>query len=79
MKLWEYLAAGLPVVARALPNLEGLEPDGVRTAGTPSAFGRAVAAAADEPQAARAPRSLRARSHAWEGRIETLAEWLGEL
>ncbi|MBW2242547.1 MAG: glycosyltransferase [Deltaproteobacteria bacterium] len=79
LKLWEYLAAGLPVVARALPNLEGLEPDGVRTARSASDFGRAVAAAAEEPPEGRAARSLRAQSHGWEARIETLAEWLGEL
>lgn len=79
LKLWEYLAAGLPVVARALPNLEGLAAAGVRTASTPLAFGEAVAEAAGEVRELRTARSLGAQSHGWEPRIETLAAWLGEL
>ncbi|MCP3986890.1 MAG: glycosyltransferase family 1 protein [bacterium] len=77
LKLWEYLSAGLPVVARALPNLEGLEREGVRTASTPAAYSEAVAEAVEEPRTARVARSRGAQDHGWEARIETLAEWLG--
>lgn len=78
LKLYEYLAAGLPVVARDLPNLRGLEDQGVTTA--PDAVGfeaqvrRALAAGGE----GRAARSRAAASHGWEGRIDELARWIGE-
>lgn len=80
LKLWEYLAAGLPVVARALPNLEGRESLGVRTAADPEAFGRAVREALTEPPERRAARSAEARRRGgWDERMEELAGWIEEL
>ncbi len=79
LKLWEYLAAGLPVVARALPNLVGREAAGVETAVDAAAFGAAVARAAAEPPERRLARSGAAREHGWEARVELLARWLDEL
>ncbi len=77
LKLFEYLAAGLPVVARSLPNLVGLEALGVQTAHDAEGFGRAVGAALAEPAEARIARSRAARLHGWEQRIEELADWIG--
>ena len=44
LKTLEYLAAGRPVVATALPAARGLDPAVVRLASTPSTFARAVIA-----------------------------------
>lgn len=75
LKLWEYLAAGLPVVARALPNLEGLAREGlVRVASDPEGFERAVHEALHEPPSARLARSRRAAAHGWEARMDALCE-----
>lgn len=76
MKVYEYLAAGLPVVATRLPALEGLA--GVATAddaaGIAAALDRALAA--DGPQA-RAERSREASEHSWERRMEEIAAAIG--
>ncbi|MAE95150.1 MAG: hypothetical protein CL910_10860 [Deltaproteobacteria bacterium] len=80
LKLWEYLAAGLPVVARELPNLQGREELGVRTAADPEGFAGEVRAALTEPPEARAARSAEARRQGgWEERMEELADWTAEL
>lgn len=72
MKVYEYLAAGLPVVATPLPALVGI--DDVATA--PDAAGLAElldeALAGDSP-GLRAERSHRAASHSWERRLEEIA------
>jgi len=79
LKLWEYLAAGLPVVARALPNLRGLEAEGVRTASDRAGFAAAVRAAVDEPPALRRARSAAAARHGWERRMDQLEAWAVEV
>jgi glycosyltransferase involved in cell wall biosynthesis len=72
MKVYEYLAAGLPVVATPLPALAGLA--GVATA--PDAKGIAelldAELAADDPDR-RAERSRAAASHSWERRMAEIA------
>jgi len=72
MKVYEYLAAGLPVVATPLPALTGVA--GIATA--PDAQGIAElldeALAADNPEH-RAERSRAAESHSWEQRLEEIA------
>jgi glycosyltransferase involved in cell wall biosynthesis len=72
MKVYEYLAAGLPVVATPLPALAGLA--GVATA--PDAKGIAelldAALASDDPDR-RAERSRAAESHSWERRLAEIA------
>jgi len=76
LKLWEYVAAGLPVVATALPQFVALERQGVlRTASGGTEFATALRAALAEP-ASRAERSARARTHDWDARIEELAALL---
>ena len=72
MKVYEYLAAGLPVVATPLPSLTGID----AVASAPDADGIAQllekALAEDTPQL-RAKRSQAAATHSWEGRIEQVA------
>jgi glycosyltransferase involved in cell wall biosynthesis len=72
MKVYEYLAAGLPVAATPLPALEGVQD--VLTA----ADGEQLAAALDgllasDTPALRAERSQRAASHSWEERLSEIA------
>ena len=68
MKVYEYLAAGLPVVASPLPSIAGVE--GIETADGADAFAAALdaALAADSPDARRARNAL-ADGHSWEARL----------
>jgi glycosyltransferase involved in cell wall biosynthesis len=75
MKVYEYLAAGLPVVSTPLPALEGLQ-DIAFAADTPSMTAALEAALeADDPSQRRA-RSERARGHSWERRLAEIAREL---
>ena len=71
MKVYEYLAAGLPVVATPLPALA--EVDEIATAADAAGLARALetALAADGAQA-RADRSRAAAAHSWEARLEEI-------
>ena len=72
MKVYEYLAAGLPVVATPLPALSGV--DDVATA--PDAAGIAellTQALADDDPDRRGNRSRAAASHSWERRLDEIA------
>jgi glycosyltransferase involved in cell wall biosynthesis len=76
MKVYEYLAAGLPVLATPLPALKGVE-----AIGTVSSAEELVAAAErelaqDSPEVRRA-RSKAAASHSWEARLEEIERALG--
>ncbi len=77
MKVYEYLAAGLPVIATGLPALEGTEfvslTEGVSE--TVAAIGRALAE--DSPERRRA-RSAAAQGHSWEGRMQEIAKAIRE-
>jgi glycosyltransferase involved in cell wall biosynthesis len=68
MKVYEYLAAGLPVVSTPLPALEGVEGVAVARDAAEMAelLGRELAADSDER---RVERSRRAAGHSWESRI----------
>jgi glycosyltransferase involved in cell wall biosynthesis len=72
MKVYEYLAAGLPVVATPLPALSGV----ADVATAPDAAGIAElltqALAEDDPDR-RAERSRAAASHSWERRLDEIA------
>jgi glycosyltransferase involved in cell wall biosynthesis len=78
MKVYEYLAAGLPVVATPLPALAGV----TEVARAPDAQGIAglldVALAQDSPEL-RAERSRTAASHSWDRRLEEIAEAIAAL
>jgi glycosyltransferase involved in cell wall biosynthesis len=72
LKLYEYLAAGKPVVATGVPVLEGMEPD-VRLVDGPQAFVEAVEAAlALRSEDDRARRTDLASRNTWETRAERL-------
>jgi len=78
MKVYEYLAAGLPVVATPLPALAGV----AEVARAPDAEGIArlldEALAEDSPER-RAERSRAAASHSWERRLEEIAQAIDAL
>ncbi|MDJ0789018.1 MAG: glycosyltransferase [Myxococcota bacterium] len=73
LKLFEYLGAGLPVVATELPNLvPHAEPGVLSLAADGGGFEAAVDAALAAPEAARARRLEVARTHDWEARMDEL-------
>ena len=78
MKVYEYLAAGLPVIATPLPALAGVA--GISTA--PDAEG--IAGLLDEPLAEdspvrRAERSRDAASNSWKQRLQEIAAAIAAL
>lgn len=72
MKVYEYLAAGLPVVSTPLPALADVE--AIETAADAAAMVQALdaALAADGPER-RAARSRAAAGHSWEARLAQIA------
>jgi glycosyltransferase involved in cell wall biosynthesis len=71
MKVYEYLAAGLPVVSTPLPSLAGVE--GVATAADAAGIATLLAEAlASDSQERAAARALLAQAHSWERRIEEI-------
>jgi glycosyltransferase involved in cell wall biosynthesis len=72
MKVYEYLAAGLGVVATDLPSLRGLAE--VRLAADPDAFLAGIEeTVANDSVEARKARSAAATNHSWERRLEEIA------
>lgn len=72
MKVYEYLAAGLPVIATPLPALAGVE--GIATAPDAAGFAAVLERelAEDGPER-RAERSRAAEAHSWDRRLEEIA------
>ncbi|HEX8967344.1 MAG TPA: glycosyltransferase, partial [Chloroflexota bacterium] len=78
IKAYEYLAAGLPVVATDLPALRRLS-HVVRLAGTPAEFLEQLDAAITEGRDARhAERQAEAARHSWTARFETIERLLDQ-
>jgi glycosyltransferase involved in cell wall biosynthesis len=78
MKVYEYLAAGLPVVATELPALEGVE----RVTRASDAAGMAAAlddALAHTSPEKRAARSQHASGHSWDARLAEIAAAITDL
>jgi glycosyltransferase involved in cell wall biosynthesis len=79
LKLWEYLAAGLPIVSRDLPNLRGLADErAIRLYGDPSGFVPALSKALEDAARGREERLDLARAHGWPGRIREIRQRLAE-
>jgi glycosyltransferase involved in cell wall biosynthesis len=72
IKAYEYLAAGLPVVATEMPALRRLS-HVVRLASSPQSFEAQIAAAVAEGRAAKkSERQAEAARHSWTSRFETI-------
>jgi glycosyltransferase involved in cell wall biosynthesis len=78
MKVYEYLAAGLPVVATELPSIAGVAE--VATApGAPGLAGLLDEALAHDDAARRAERSRAAEAHSWDARLGEIAKAIAAL
>jgi glycosyltransferase involved in cell wall biosynthesis len=78
MKVYEYLAAGLPVVATALPALRDV--GAIATAADPRAFAAALDAAVEgDTDERRRLRSAEAIAHSWDTRLEEIGAAIGAL
>ncbi|HWH93405.1 MAG TPA: glycosyltransferase [Baekduia sp.] len=78
MKVYEYLASGLPVVATRLPALDGIA--AVATAHDAEGFARALdAALGHDSDGDRRARSQLAAAHSWEARLAEIASAISAL
>lgn len=78
LKLFEYLGAGLPVVATDLPNLRGVGPEwAIRLADEPGAFPGLVEKALGDAPSRRGDRLDLAAPHDWETRTDAILDRLG--
>jgi len=73
IKLWEYLAAGKPIVATPVAGFRDY-PYFVRLASDPDGFALAVEAALTEDPAAGEARRSEARRHSWNSRLDHVVE-----
>jgi glycosyltransferase involved in cell wall biosynthesis len=73
LKLREYLAAGLPVVATRIPEAEALVPQ-IRVAGDGDEFVRAVGEALREQPGPLAERSARVAGETWDDKVREIEE-----
>ncbi len=76
MKIYEYLAAGVPVVSTPLDSLGDVD-EVAKAADAAAMAGLLDDALEHDSRAARSERSARAQSHSWEARIEQIATVLG--
>lgn len=72
MKVYEYLAAGLPVVATPLPSLEGVE-EVAFAANAPATAVALERLMGEDDAERRRERSRRALAHSWNARLEEIA------
>jgi len=71
IKLWEYLAAGKPIVSTDVAGFRDY-PHYVRIASTPESFAAALVASLDEPAAMGESRREEARRHSWKSRVDKI-------
>jgi glycosyltransferase involved in cell wall biosynthesis len=73
MKVYEYLASGLPVISTPLPSLSRVE--GITLADSAAAFEEAVARELQDDSGSRQrERQLLAEAHSWERRLDEIGE-----
>jgi glycosyltransferase involved in cell wall biosynthesis len=78
MKVFEYLAAGLPVVTTPLPALEDT-PGVIVAADAPATLAAVERALADDGAAARRARSQAVLGNSWDARLDEIAAYLSDL
>lgn len=78
IKLWEYLAAGKPIVSTPVAGFRDY-PQHVRTAADPEAFLAAALAALTEDHGAQEARRDEARRHSWDARVDAVLDVLSAL
>ena len=78
MKVYEYLAAGLPVVSTPLPALAGVG-DVVTAGDAAGVVGALERGVAGDSASVRKERSQRARAHSWDARLDEIASYLSRL
>ncbi|MDD5350538.1 MAG: glycosyltransferase [Chthoniobacteraceae bacterium] len=71
LKLYEYLASGLPIVSTPVPGFRD-HPRWVRLGRTAPEFCAAIREALAEPHSARARRRAAASGHAWSARVDAI-------
>lgn len=74
LKLYEYLAAGKPVVATGLPELAGMEPDVVLVDGAAGFVDEVTRGAARDGEADKMRRKELASRNSWEAKTDRLLE-----
>ena len=78
MKVYEYLGAGVPVVATPLPSLEGVE--GIALAADAAATAERVESELDrDSEVVRRERSEAAGRHSWDSRLAEIAQAVAEV
>ena len=78
MKVYEYLAAGLPVVTTALPALDAT-PGVIVASDAPATVAAVERALAEDGPEARRARSLAVRGNSWDARLEEISSYLSDL
>lgn len=78
IKLWEYLAAGKPIISTPVAGFRDYR-DHVRIASTADEFVAAVGIALAEPHAAVAARQSESRRHSWESRVDAVEKVISAL
>ncbi len=78
MKVYEYLAAGLSVVATGLPSLEGREIEGLALVRPEAFVGEVQSRSTDFAAEGSLRRQAEARAHSWESRIEQMRPLLDD-
>jgi len=78
IKLWEYLAAGKPIVSTDVAGFRDY-PHLVHLAATPDAFVAACRDALREPPATSAARQMEAQKHTWDARVDCVLSVLERL
>ena len=73
IKLWEYLAAGKPIVSTPVAGFRDY-PEHVYLAETAAEFAEAIALALNEPDARSRRRKSTARLHSWSSRVDQIVE-----